>query len=306
MSESRYWRIRMKYGGEELTRKAWERNEVGIWYGSWTTEELETALESESPLPYLSKANRRHGLDWKVPSNFLKVAERFRSIGAKDWVFVYFDGKLGLAKISSDVRSSAGHPLNRGGESFKFRNISRKKTFSLNSLPDAFRLLPAAGRGNVFQPRGSGELVKLLGDAANDAGVTRQLESKSLDEFLKLLGPSSWESVCEAYLIMEHHFVPTGLSSGGTLQDFDVVGRRSTDGARILAQCKKNPEPVLIDDGFIDAIGKPGASRIAFYFAFGGCSGKVPSHVRVVDQKTILHWSKTRAGTRYFEWLRGG
>ena len=43
MSESRYWRIRMKYGGEELTREAWERNEVGIWYGSWTAEELESA-----------------------------------------------------------------------------------------------------------------------------------------------------------------------------------------------------------------------------------------------------------------------
>lgn len=82
MSESRYWRIRMKYGGEELTREAWERNEVGIWYGSWTAEELETALESERPLPYLSKANRKHGLDWKVPSNFLKAAERFRSIDA--------------------------------------------------------------------------------------------------------------------------------------------------------------------------------------------------------------------------------
>ena len=154
---------------------------------------------------------------------------------------MYFDGKLGLAKISSDMRSSAGHPLNRGGELFKFRNISRKKTFSLNSLPDAFRLLPAAGRGNVFQPRGSGELAKLLGGAANEAGVTRRLESKSLDEFLELLGQTSWESVCEAYLSMEHHFVRTGLSSGGTLQDFDVVGRRFTDGSEYLRNVRKTP-----------------------------------------------------------------
>ena len=186
-----------------------------------------------------------------------------------DWVFVYFDGKLGLAKISSDMRSSAGHPLNRGGELFKFPQ-SEPEEDVLAQQP-AGRLSAAAccwSRKCVSTTR-QWRACQVAGRCRErKTGVTRRLESKSLDEFLELLGQTSWESVCEAYLSMEHHFVRTGLSSGGTLQDFDVVGRRSTDGVRILAQCKKNPEAVPIDDGFIDAIGKPSASRIAFYFAF--------------------------------------
>jgi hypothetical protein len=36
MAEVKYWRVRMKYGAcEELTREAWNRNEIGIWYGAW-------------------------------------------------------------------------------------------------------------------------------------------------------------------------------------------------------------------------------------------------------------------------------
>jgi hypothetical protein len=131
------------------------------------------------------------------------------------------------------------------------------------------------------------------------------LRGKDLPEFLELLGPSSWESVCQAYLSLEHRFVPTGLRCGGTLPDLDIVGRRSTDGARIIAQCKKDPKAEPIADSFLETAGRSRKGQKAFYFAFGGCRGEIPSHVSVIDRDTIAAWSKTRPGARYFRWLRG-
>jgi hypothetical protein len=255
MNEPKYWRIRMKYGAyEELTREAWSRDEVGIWYGGWGARDWRAALDSEEPLDYLSRINRKAGLDWDMPAHFFSLVERFVGIEASDWVLVYFDNALSLAHVCSEMRSAKDHPLNREGETFKYRKIRSKKSFSLDCMPDAFRLLRAAGRGNVFQPRGCGELVKLLGAASNEQEIGALLETKELDEFLDLLGPTSWESVCHAYLSFEHGFVPTGLRYGGTLPDFDIIGRRAADGTRILAQCKKNPHPVAIEDNFLNAV----------------------------------------------------
>jgi hypothetical protein len=306
MEEPRYWRIRMKYGAEEeLTREAWNRDEVGIWYGAWGARDWPAALVSENPLSHLSRINRQAGLQWDMPANYFSLVERFISIETRDWVLVYVDNCLALAHVCSEMRSSKHHPLNREGETFKYRKIEGKKSFSLDRLPDAFRLLRAAGRGNVFQPRGSGELVKLLGAASHESDVAVLLGAKDLSAFLELLGPTSWESVCHAYLSFEHSFVPTGLRYGGTLPDFDIIGRRSTDGARILAQCKKNPHPVVIEDRFLSAVGESRKGQLAFYFAFGGCVGEVPAHVKVIDRTTMANWSKTRSGARYFRWLRG-
>ena len=42
MNDTRYWRIRIKYGADEnLTRRAWEMDEVGIWYGAWGAAEFD-------------------------------------------------------------------------------------------------------------------------------------------------------------------------------------------------------------------------------------------------------------------------
>ena len=74
MNDARYWRIRIKYGRyEDLTSVAWE-DEVGIWYGAWGTDEFEASLKSDDPLALLSKVNREHGLNWKVPDSFLNTA----------------------------------------------------------------------------------------------------------------------------------------------------------------------------------------------------------------------------------------
>jgi len=306
MDESRYWRIRIKYGGyEDLTSEAWGRNEVGIWYGAWSAEEFEAALKKDNPLRYLSEANKKHGLDWKVPSSYLNNAKRFTSIEPQDWVVVYFDNALHLAHVGSKLLSSRDHPLNRERELFKYFKVKGKKSFSLNRLPDAFRVLRSAGRSNVYQLRSAGELIKLLGQASTESDVANTLKSKDLDEALELLGPTTWESVCLAYLVIEHDFVPAGLALGGTLADVDIAGRRKSDGARILAQCKKNPGPVAISDGFLEAVGDLGENGIAFYFAYGGCSGDVPRRIRVVDRDAMHAWSKTKIGARYFSWLFG-
>jgi hypothetical protein len=296
----------MKYGAyEDLNRHAWERNEIGIWYGAWGATELNTALQGEDPLTYLSKVNKKRGLDWEISANCLNTAKRFSSISPRDWVLLYFEGTICLAHIRGEVRTSPDHELNRKGELFKYRKINSKKSFSLNRLPDAFRVLRSAGRGNVFHPRGGGELVKLLGDAETESDVTKALKSKPLDEALDLLGPTTWESVCHAYLAMKHQFVPVGLATGGTLADVDIAGRRRRDGARILAQCKKNPNPDAIAEGFLEAIADLGKNDMAFYFTYGGCSGTVPSRVTVVDRDAIRRWSKTGPGARYFGWLFG-
>src|ERR1035441_4797631 len=135
MAEPRYWRIRMKYGAyEELTHEAWSRNEVGIWYGAWHAKQLGPALKSRDSLEHLSRANRKGGLDWDMRPVFLNLVKRFTGIESRDWVVTYFDNSLHLAHVCSELRSSCSHPLNREGETFKFRKIRAKKKFSLDRL----------------------------------------------------------------------------------------------------------------------------------------------------------------------------
>src|SRR5690349_15810474 len=142
MNNTRYWRIRIKYGGyEDLTSEAWEKNEVGIWYGAWSSAEFRAALKTDNPLDHLSAVNQKHGVNWEVPASFLNNAKRFASIEPHDWIVVYFENKLHLAHIRSEMVSSRDHPLNREGELFKYRKVDGKKSFSLNRLPDAFRVL---------------------------------------------------------------------------------------------------------------------------------------------------------------------
>ncbi len=295
----------MKYGDENLSAQAWAMDQVGIWYGAWEAKELRAALKIDNPLSYLSNINAQHGLTWEVPSSFLNTAKRFDHIKSQDWVVVYFENALHLAHIKEGLASSQDHPLNRNGELFKFRQITDKKSFSLNQLPDAFRLLSSAGRGNVFQFRNGRRLIELLGQASTAADVTNILKAKSLDETLDLLGPTAWESVCLTYLIVNCDFVPAVLAVGKTLADMDIVGRRKSDGARILAQCKKSPYPIAIDNGFLQAISDLGENGIAFYFAYAGCNGYVPNTITIVDREAILAWSKTGCGERYFGWLFG-
>jgi hypothetical protein len=181
--------------------------------------------------------------------------------------------------------SKIDHPLNMEGELYKYRKIIEKKTFSLEELPDAYRLLPSQGRANIFRIVGMADHVRRLAENDDEKKVLESLRRLSFDGLMDLLGAAGWESFAFAYLILEHKFVPTGLSVGRTLPTLDIIGRRRTDGVRIVAQCKKHNHKEPIDQRFCEAVG---SGDVAFYFAYGGCVGDVPENVQIVDKRIAL------------------
>jgi len=117
----------------------------------------------------------------------------------------------------------------------------------------------------------------------------------SLSERIDALGPKSWETICEAYLILEEKFLPMGLGVGGTLPVFDLIGR-SQDGPFIQAQCKGNRSKVWIDTEFLDQCRHVESSkRKTFFFAYAGVTNEESdiSDVKVLTNKDILNWLQT-------------
>lgn len=306
METSRIWRIRLKRAEEEFTAEAWARDEVGIWYGAWAHQDLHRALDQgKNAAEFLSLLPQQQELGWRVSKSYVDTAVRFSGISASDWVFVYFDERLHFARTCSDLQSAKSHPLNGGGEIFKYRSITDKKSFRLAVLPDCFRLLPSAGRGNVHEVHETNrKMVDLLAVCENEDQAATIIVNMPLKDWLAVLGPTAWESLCLGYLILEHGFVPTGLAVGHTLPIFDIVGR-DRHGHRILAQCKKNPWRVCVDDRFLEAACRSSEADLYFYFAFGGCSGEIPQSIRVMSNVDIECWLASHpAGQRYLELLR--
>ena len=309
MPEVEFWRVRMKVGHEfERSEAAWDRGEVGVWYGAWTADDWRRALavDPDDPWPILRDLPHQRALDWGYDVD-LSAVRRFEAIAPRDWCVVYLrsKGEIGLARIEPGMRSEEDHPLNQHYdeglvEVFKYRRIVERKSFRIAELPDAYRLLAAQGRaGTVHRFHAMREHVRLLAGQPDAAGVRRALSSMSFADLIDTLGASAWESVCTAYLTLEHAFVPTGLRTGSTLETLDIVGRSVPDGTHILAQCKKNGHSVAIDPDFLSAVEAQGAACRAFYFAFGGCHGDVPAHVTVIGRTEILRWIDTETGGMY-------
>lgn len=213
--------------------------------------------------------------------------------------------EVGLARLEAGMTSTDDHPLNEakvdgnGRELFKYRRVLQRKTFKLSELPDAYRLLSQQGRGNIHQFHGMREHVRLLAENSDTFALRAAVRAMPFDRLLDVLGASAWESVSLAYLILEHGFVPTGLSVGRTLKTLDLVGRELPSGARIIAQCQKSPGPVAIETDFKDAVLVHENAPLAFYFAFGGCQDVVPPGIEVVGRSEILTWIKTERGAMY-------
>jgi hypothetical protein len=295
----------MKIGTNDLISDGWTRKEVGIWYGAWSVEDLHNALRMSDPASELSALPSQVELEWRVTESSLDTAKRFEAISETDWVFAYFNSQLHFAQLEGWVQSDPGHQLNREGELFKYRKIRNQKYFRLNNLPDCFRLLGSAGRGNVHQVHGTNRiLVELLAKSRTEQEAQSEIASMPAREWLDILGPASWESLCLGYLIVEEGFVPTGLAIGRTLPVFDIVGR-DRYGRRILAQCKKNPESRPFDGAFLaDARASDGGERY-FYFAYGGCTGPCPANIRTLSRSHIEQWfESSQQGRRYLEFLR--
>jgi hypothetical protein len=149
------------------------------------------------------------------------------------------------------------------------------------------------------------EHVKILAEHQNEKSVARFIRKRPFDELLDLLGASAWESFSFAYLILEEDFLPTGLSIGRTLPMADIVGRRKSNGSRIVAQCKKGHHPVSIESDFRELATSLGFGGTAYFFAYGGCYGDVPSNIRVIDRTSALRWAQSGKGKLYRELLLG-
>jgi hypothetical protein len=309
---STYWRVRLKAGEYgDFSRRAWDRDEIGIWYGAWTPDDFDAASSQSSAgsdiAAKLSALKAQRDLEWDVSAGYVDTARRFKNISDEDWVLIYLNDKreIGLAKVQGPLRASLKHPLNLdSGEIFKYRRIRDKKTFRLSRLPDAYRLLPTQGMSNVYQLQSMREHVRILAEYQNEEAVNQAFREKPFDEMLDMLGASAWESFCFAYLIWEEGFVPTGLSTGRTLPTVDIIGRRR-NGSRILAQCKKHPTAQSIDPEFLKLSETLTPDDSAFYFAYGGCSEEAPRNIRVMDRKFALRWADTENGQLFRSLLLG-
>lgn len=303
----RCWRIRMKAADRDYTRDAWRRGEVGIWYGAWSAEDFYAATASGKTQEFLAALPAQKDLGWKppLPKSYFDTASRFAAIAPTDWVVLYLDETLHFARLEGQMLSQREHPLNLGtGEVFKYRRVTEHKSFRIRYLPDAYRLLAAAGRANVHEFQRTRQLVTVLSQAHDEAHAMQVLRELSAEEWLNLLGPSSWESLCLGYLILAEGFVPTGLMVGSTLPVFDIIGRAS-NGLRVLGQCKKDPYPVAVDEKFERACTEWRETAKVYYFAYGGCSSTLAG-LRVVTRDDMLRWLKEEeAGQRYLEMLRG-
>ena len=308
---ARYWRIRLKNQDGDHAEAAWQRGEVGIWYGAWSASDYRNSRVNQrtnqevadewNALDAQEKLLDSGAWDGPIPASYVDPARRFfDKVSGGDFAIVYLPSKpaIGVGKFSERVLSESSHPLNtKGGEIYKYRKLDEQKLFELSHLPDAYRLLPTQGYGNVHEFSKMYEHVKILVESTNCDQLMGTLKGLSFDEQLDLMGASAWESFCVSWLIMERNFVPTGLSTGRTLKSVDIVGRNRVTGRRIIAQCKKDPVPVTIDDEFSASVA-PGDE--GYFFAYGGCNGQGgPSEIRVIDRSYARKWSKTQNGVEF-------
>ncbi len=241
------YRFRMNFGtgGEDFAADIWNAGFVGIWHGSWVPEDLYRASDSCRTNSYvrpkalacaLNEIMSSKGSSSKISQEGAGAALKFDELEIGAWVFTCFDRSINMAQIA------AADPLvlsqfNHKGETFKAKPIKNTRTFRLDELPPSFLLLPSAGRGSVHKVPSCSALLKLLVDHESETEVAAAFDSLSWDAWITALGPKGWETLCLGYLIQEHGFLPTGLSIGGTLADFDIVGRLRS-GESVYAQYK--------------------------------------------------------------------
>lgn len=301
----KYWRIRMRYTGDkenkDYSKDAWKRDEVGIWYGAWSATDFEMAIKSENPESFLNQIPTQMRMPWQVRANTIHMARRFDKITRNDWVIVCYGNAIHMARVDGPMTSESDHPLNQKEEVWKYRPVTAKKQCLISKLPDFYNLIPQTGRSNVYELWGNNwEAIRFLASCINEREVGEKFGKMTDNDRLSFLGPKAWESFCLGYLILEEGFVPTGLTAGGTLKSFDIVGRNHQTGERILAQCKKDELPVKIESGFLTAIEGAQQDAKILYFAFGGCVD-APPHVKVIDKTAMETWVKSGEGGKYLQ-----
>lgn len=317
MSEPRFWRVRMKYTGDkdnkDNSEEAWNRDEVGIWYGAWSHKDFEIACKHNPlhPEDELNKVEEQKNIiAWTVSAGTVKMARAFKEIRDPDWVVVCFGENISIGKLNGPLLSSPDHPLNRrvnksgALELWKYRKVSDKMTFNLAALPDIYMLIPQAGRRNIYTLPTYARALRLLADCRSEKSVREKFESMCEPDRLDFLGPGSWESFCLGYLILEQGFLPTGLDVGRTLEGFDIVGRSNSSGRQILAQCKKDEDLKEVAESFVRKIQKYGDKVDPYYFAYRGCSdtANLPLLIQkgILTKDHMLQWVQSEPGKSFF------
>lgn len=313
--ETRYWRIRARGPKRRLFDEEFaEHGIVGIWYGGWSADDWAAARDKDTAAiaKALSSSEGHASFDWTVPKSFIDTARRFDQIRESDWVVLCDALTITMCRIGGPMKSSADHPLNHDGQVLKHRPIVSKKTFQLDSLPDVYRLLKSAGRGNVHQFHSTNRrMVQTLADAEKEVEVWQSRAELPVDDWLAHLSPSEWESLCLGYLIQEESYLPTGLTPGRTLATYDIVGVNAITGHRIYAQCKNARSKGAIAKSFANAA-RHGSDQGGhyYYFTYGGVSASesqdTPANLTVVTGEDIKLWASEGEGVNYIRAWREG
>jgi hypothetical protein len=307
------FRFRMNFGpgGKDYASEVWNEGFVGIWQGQWDPEDLIEACNScrlikgyvtpKALARALNELISSRGVPSDISAEGGRVALRFDEMVAGIWVFTFFDRAIHMAQIAGDELRVLPQ-FNHNGDIFKAKPIMTKKTFRLAELPPSFLLLPSAGRGSVHEVPSCSVLLKLLIDHGSASEVTAAFDALPWDIWIAALGPKGWESLCLGYLIQEYNFLPTGLSVGGTLADFDIVGRLRS-GEPVYAQCKGDPRLHYITPDEEEAFASlPDGKK--FFFARSGVNRELPG-VTHLDEPRIVEWlTHSEAGLEYFRLLR--
>ncbi|MGD0907377.1 MAG: hypothetical protein ABSA96_07330 [Candidatus Acidiferrales bacterium] len=301
-----YIRMRLGTGGEDLAEELWEKNRIGIWFGGWTPIDYQRSLEvtPSERLQLFKEANTRTGVKWQWKRvGELGVIDRFYQIKPDDWVCTSFAGCLHIAHVNVPVEL-ADAKYTRDCEPLKWREIIAKRKFRLSELPDSYRLITAA-QGALYQIRSYDIAMRILAVSANEREAFQHVAQLSWNEWIDFLGPKGWESLCTGYLILQHDFLPTGLITGGTLKDFDMIGANFKTGERIFAQCKKDKNPLgKVPKEFLQAAEDLLGRDKVFLFAYGGCHN-YPG-VTVVTGEDIRKWfDQDSTGKRYWNIING-
>lgn len=134
-----FWRVRMKVGGQyERSTEAWDRSEVGGWYGAWTATEWEEARVAQPNDPWLILSTLPHQqeLRWDFTPDFGAV-RRLEAIGPEDWVVVFMRdrGEIGLARLTPGIHSAENHPLNQVYADGSFETSSSGSSWTRRPFP---------------------------------------------------------------------------------------------------------------------------------------------------------------------------
>ena len=302
------WRIRMCAGDfGDFSSIAWERRQVGVWYGAWSAEQFSEAMATDDPAGYLNQLEGQQALHWNVSTKSIDATRRFVNVADDDLIMACFNDRIYFGQVVGPLQSEPDHPLNlANGELFKFRGIVPVKSFRLADLPEAFRLIPQSGRSNVYCLRSLAQLVGLLEQCDDEVGVCNLIANMDLGTWLDILGPKGWESIALAFLVIEEGFVPTGLNIGHTLATVDIAGRGLLTQCQIVAQCKKDAGPIPVPAEFLAVSQNLPEGARRFFFAFGGCAD-APDPIIVKNRDDILHWLQyDERGMQYRTVLVGG